>query len=359
MSIASSRYISTLRPPRAKPRRGARVAVLLNANARDVTRRAIETIEGALPDAELFLSRSEEEARRHVAEILARGHDPVLSGGGDGSAVALLNLLREASGAPFPRLGLLKLGTGNGWAGALGARGLEATLARFRDDFAAGRLATERFDLLEVETGDPAARWRLAHFAGFGWDARILNDFNDFWRGSAGLSLALRKSLGGYLVALLTRSWPKESLAYMTAGRAEVEVRAVSGEAFRIDPAGIPRPIDVRKDPILYRGPITVTGCATTEHFGFGFRAHPFARARPRFMSFRAINMAVPSALARLPSLWRGTIRDPRIHDFLAEHVRFEFSRPMPFQLGGDACGERTALAMRVAEPRVDVLRWM
>lgn len=357
MSIAPSR-------PRLAEHRAAvhasRIAILLNANARDVTPRTVETIGRVLPRADLYLSRSEEEARRHVAEIVARGHDPVLSGGGDGSVVTLLNLLRDA-GAPFPRIGILRLGTGNAWASGVNACDLETTLGRLRGDIVGGGLTSERFDLLEVEGprqgGD--RRWRLAHFAGFGWDARILNDFNEIWQGASGFSLAWRKSLAGYLYALFTRSAPREGFLYATRGRAEVEVTVVSGEAYRIDEGGNQRPIEVPADGVIYRGPATVTGCATTEHFGFGFRAHPFARARPRFMSFRVINMAVSSALARLPSLWKGTLRDPRVHDFLVEHVRFRFSRAMPFQIGGDAYGERREVEMRIAEPRVDVLTWL
>jgi diacylglycerol kinase family enzyme len=338
----------------AAPRTRIKIAALLNANARDVSLRTAEKVQRLLPEARVLLSRSREHGEALVDEIIEGGYDPILSGGGDGSAMALINMLRAAPahrcGRPLPRIGLLKLGTGNGWAGAMGARELETTLFRLREDVARGRLPTERFDLVEVEG-------RLGHFAGVGWDGRILNDFNDQWRDKKGIELALRKSLGGYLFALVTRTVPKESWAYLTKGRCEVEVRVLSGEAYAIDAHGRQTRLDVRREPVIYRGTATVTGCATTEHFGFGFRAHPYARARERFMSLRVLNLGVAEGLVKIPRLWAGTLTDPRSdRHFLVQHARMDFSRPMPFQIGGDAHGERRSIEYRVAEETVDLL---
>lgn len=90
-----------------------RVAVVLNANARQVGDWARRAVEETLPSARVFLSRTRAEAERHISEIVSRRHDLVLCGGGDGSAVALINGIRS-HGAALPRIGLLRLGTGNG-----------------------------------------------------------------------------------------------------------------------------------------------------------------------------------------------------------------------------------------------------
>lgn len=333
-----------------------RVAVLLNANARDVGSRARAVVAEALPDADIFLSTTRDEAERHAAEVARRGHELVLVGGGDGTATCLINALR-AVGIQLPRLGLLKLGTGNGWAHQVGARDLRWTLEKLKRDAAAHALVSERFNLIEVEG-------ILAPFAGVGWDARILNDFADLWRGHEGLSLKLRKSLAGYFVAILTRSWPKEARAYRDLGRAQATVRVLGGTSFAVvrgadadSPDELVR-LELHPGDVLHRGPVTITGCATIENFGFGLRAHPFARARRGFMSFRAVDVSVAGALSRLPSLWRGTIRHEGFKDYLVQHVRLELSRPMPFQIGGDAMGERDSIEMKVADAEVDVLSW-
>ena len=54
----------------------------------------------------------------------------MLAAGGDGTAVALVNALARATadGEPFPTVGVLPLGTGNGWAHALGAPKLHRCL---------------------------------------------------------------------------------------------------------------------------------------------------------------------------------------------------------------------------------------
>ncbi len=329
----------------------ARVAVLLNANARQVGEWARSVIRESLPKAAVFLSRTRAEAERHVSEIVRRDDDLVLCGGGDGSAVALINAIRGL-GAALPRIGLLKLGTGNGWARTTGAGALRWTLEKLKRDAARQQVATERFHLLEVEG-------ILAPFAGAGWDARLLNDFVARHRGREGLFLRLRKSLAGYLSALALKSWPEEVAETRRFGRPQVVVRRLGGEAYGVGKGDALRPIGPEDTDVLYRGPVSVTGCATIESFGFGFRAHPFARARRGFMSFRAIDMPVARAVAHLPSLWRGTLRHRGIRDFLVRGgVRFEFSRPVPFQVGGDPMGAREAVDMRVSDVEVDVISW-
>jgi len=69
-----------------------------------------------LPGAKVAVTRSLAEAEAFVTQ-LGEGPAPelLLSGGGDGTAVSLLNAF-ERRGAPMPTLGLLPLGTGNGWA---------------------------------------------------------------------------------------------------------------------------------------------------------------------------------------------------------------------------------------------------
>jgi diacylglycerol kinase family enzyme len=263
--------------------------------------------------------------------------------------VALINMIRRL-GAALPPIGLLRLGTGNGWARVTGAGALRATLEKLKRNAAARAITTERFNLIDVEG-------TLAPFAGAGWDARVLNDFQAGCRGREGFRRRLRQSLAGYLWATVMESWPHDLEENRRYGRPRVTVQRFSGEAYRIGKDDALVPLAPSTD-VLYSGPVGVTGCATIENFGFGFRAHPFARARRGFMSFRVIDMPVARALGHLPSLWQGTLRDRGIRDFLVQGVRFEFSRPLPFQIGGDAMGERRAIDVHVSDVEVDLVSW-
>jgi diacylglycerol kinase family enzyme len=323
---------------------GDGIAVLLNANARAVRRSTVDTIREVLPGAQTFLSRSRDDAQHHVDRIVERGYGLVLCGGGDGSVVTLLNLLRQRVPS-FPRLGLLRLGTGNAWATAMGARGLRWTLGHLRHADPA-RLPIDRFDLVEVEG-------MVTHFAGAGWDARVVNDFNDLMRG---VGLKAGKSVLAYLTALFSKTVPAAALEDFLKGDVEVQMRLLSGPCIRITSEDGEVPMQVEPGTVLHQGSVSVLGCATTEHYGFGFKAFPHARRRPGMMHFRSISMPLAQALVSIPQLWRGTLTGEPLVDYLVQDIEMEFSRPLDFQVGGDAMGKRQRVRMRLADEGVEVV---
>src|SRR4051795_13689255 len=104
---------------------GKGLHIVVNANAKRGGRRIAVQIARALPGASVRLTRSIQEIEGWLRTI----KEPrcILSAGGDGSAVALLNALDRVTpkGEPFPPIGALPLATGNGSAHALGARKLD------------------------------------------------------------------------------------------------------------------------------------------------------------------------------------------------------------------------------------------
>src|SRR4051812_1015476 len=99
------------------------VAVLVNPHARHGSETLGQQIRAILPQARVAVTRTLEDARRWIRDDLAHALPALLlSGGGDGTAVALLNELRGHN-LTVPAFGLLPLGTGNGWARATGAVG--------------------------------------------------------------------------------------------------------------------------------------------------------------------------------------------------------------------------------------------
>jgi len=65
----------------------------------------------------------------------------------------------------------------------------------------------------------------------------------------------------------------------------------------------------------------------------------------------------VHDALWNAARIWRGLDVEGMYEWFVTE-VRMRFSRPMPFQIGGDPMGERTEIVLRAARERVRVVDW-
>lgn len=323
---------------------GDGIAVLLNANAKSVGRSTVDVIREVLPRAHTFLSRSRDDAQRHVDRIVEKQFDLVLCGGGDGSVVTLLNLLRQRS-PTFPRLGLLKLGTGNAWARAMGAKNLRWTLGQLRHQHPS-QMPIDRFDLVEVEG-------ILTHFAGAGLDARIVNDFNELVRG---IGVKAGKSVLAYLTAFFSKTVPAAALEAQLKGAPELEVRLLGGPLVRITREGDEVPMNVEPGTVIHSGQVSVMGCATTEHYGYGFKAFPYARRRPGMMNYRCLNLPIEKAVFMIPQLWQGTLTGEPITDYLLQDVEITFSRAIDFQVGGDAMGKRQKVRMRLADESVEIV---
>ena len=114
------------RPPLASAVRyrtaADRVAVVVNGRAKQVTEELVETLDQIVQSGDLFVSRSLDEGKDIARIIVERGYPTVLTGGGDGTFVQMVSwVVRSAEelGKPFPRFGLLKLGTGNALAWVL------------------------------------------------------------------------------------------------------------------------------------------------------------------------------------------------------------------------------------------------
>jgi diacylglycerol kinase family enzyme len=337
---------------------GRGVAALLNGRAKRVTPRVVRALERALPQALILVSEDFDQARRHARTIVREKPSVVLSGGGDGAICLLLNLLREAGAHPLPPVGVLKLGTGNGWARVSGAPD-QAQLAKVLPQLPRA-LPTSQFDLVEVED-------RLCHFTGVGWDAKILNDYlrNLDRRSSqlvgSRLATRLHKGLGGYLYSVLRYTVPEEWQSLRDGGQPQVLVENRGGPVFFADPQGEPRPLlHPSGGPAgkLYEGPVSVGGCGTTEEFGYGFKGLPLARKKPGFINVRIYDRPVLDAVKAAVSLWRGDHPQPGAHDFFATAVQFTFARPMPFQIGGDGEGMREEITFRVAKETVPIVDW-
>jgi hypothetical protein len=337
---------------------GQGLAAYLNGRAKGVTPKVVRALERALPQAQIFVSSDFDQARRHVQVIAEERPYALLVGGGDGTCARLLNELRRSWEGALPPLGLLKLGTGNGWANAAGSVPFQKHVTLLPK--LPRELPTTRFNLLEVEGS-------LCQFAGVGWDAQILNDYlRNLDKRSSQLFMSrfstwLHMGLGGYFYSLLRITVPEEVLLLLRKGPARVTLENLGEDAFALDATGQPVPWAglQGKDPrILYEGPLSVGGAATTEEWGFGLRSYPFARGKPGYLNLRVYDRPVLEALPNIPHLYAGRFPQPGMHDFFTTHARMTFSRRMPFQIAGDGEGMRQSVEYRLAEQTAGIVDW-
>lgn len=328
--------------------RGGRIAVVVNGNAKSVTAEVIETLDQILDGGDLFVSRRVEESEAIARTLVDRGYGTILTGGGDGTfTVVVTAVVNEARrrGAPLPRFGLLRLGTGNSLAWVLGAskmterggRGLAADLARLRAD------AGSR-DLRLVE-----AEGMLSPFCGFGIDAIMLRDY-----GAVKSILArgpLKRLAPGalsYAVAATTRTIP----GYVFRPTPHCRVVNEGGDAYRIGERGRIVGGPLRKGAILYEGPAKIASVGAIPYYGFGFRFFPYAEDRADRLQLRISKISTAAFVANFRAIWRGDYDDlETTFDYFVDDVTIEMDPPTSFQIGGDVVGERGRVRVRLTEP--------
>lgn len=334
-----------------------KVAVLLNANARKVDARVVKSLSHAVPGEDLFLSRSELDARRIVQSVLERRYPMVFTGGGDGTFMGFINeFLRQTesrgrfSGQRLPRFGVLKLGTGNALANYVNASstrgdGILQDVVRAK----AGDVTGYRgLDLVMVDG-------QRTPFAGLGVDGKLLNDY--IWvkeNLGKGFFKRMMTGSGGYFSAVAFKTVPH----YLTHSTwVECEVTNTSTQAaYRLGPNGKPVGEPLAPGEVLFRGRLMMAGAATMPYYGYGFRMFPFAGQRRGMMHVRLGQVPTTAILANLPKLWEGRWFPEGIHDFHAKEVTIKFERPMPFQVGGDAAGYRETVKLSVAPETVELV---
>lgn len=337
---------------------GHGLAILVNANAKRGGRRIAVQTARFLPGANVKLTRTLEEVTTWLREVLPTKPAVVLSAGGDGTAIALVNALARVvpENEPLPPIGMLKLGTGNAWANVLGAPKLAGSLAILR---ALGDreepLPLRRFGLVDVAYPQEPGLGTLAHFAGAGWDAEILNDYKEQLEQSKGPPRFFAKSVYGYLSAMLTRTAPKS----IVLGRPHVLIENLGDEVYTVDRTGaIARVEGAKRGTVLWDGLMSVAGAATCPEFGYHFRAYPFAERLLGMINVRVFDRSTFGGIMSIPKLWTGAHPLRGMHDWFTTAARFTFSRPMAIEVGGDALPPRRTVEMRVSPREARVLDW-
>lgn len=330
------------------------VAVLLNANARRVTPRVVRALSHVVPQGDLFLSRSELDGRRIAQQVVDRGYQTVFLGGGDGTVACFLNEIisevqrrRAYLSTPMPRFGVLKLGTGNSVASLVKASsprgdGILDDVLRARSGEVPG---TRAIDLLLIDG-------KRAPFAGLGVDGQLLNDYIAVKNTFADSPFKwLLSGPGGYFTSVALKTVPH----YLTHSTSvDCEVVNQGSVAWRMGADG--KPVETfGPGATLFKGPLMMAAAGTVPFYGYEFKMFPFAGKRRGMFDLRLGHLGTAKILSHLPSMWNGTWFPDGLHDFLASDVTIRFSRPMPFQMAGDAEGYREELRVQTAAETVEL----
>src|SRR4051812_14447589 len=208
-----------------------RVAVILNNNARGVRPEGVERLGRLVPQRDLYISESLEHSREIARTVVERAYDGVLFGGGDGTFVQCLSdIAGEARNldVPLPGVGVLRLGTGNALADALGAS--RPTLDGLVKDLRRARSAAYSDKTLPLLTIDG----KLTPFAGCGLDAQILDDFGNLGEAIDALAGPHASKIGAgarYALTVALRSTPR----FLMTQIPQLEIINTGGPAYRID----------------------------------------------------------------------------------------------------------------------------
>lgn len=327
------------------------LAIVLNKNAKSVTRATQRLIQRLHPEADVYISESKDHGTEIAHKIVDMGYRTVATGGGDGTFVQCLSDVydycesKPGSCEP-PRFFVLKLGTGNATAAAFGASaptrvGLRRDLERARQSSFSRPLP-----VLEVEG-------KRSPFAGCGLDAHVLQDYfasRDMLQKSPFKALATGNP--GYAISVGSRTLPR----YLLKSKQEIVVRNIGGPAYRIKHRG--RLLErVETGEEIYRGVITIATASTIPYTGLNMRLFPYARMRDDKFQFRVSSASAMETLFALPRIWKGTYESPTIEDYLADRIEIRSAddRQLPLQIGGDLAGTRDRIEIALSTSQVEM----
>lgn len=321
-----------------------RYAVLLNARAKRWTGKLHEAVSRWVPAKDLFLTDDFRQAHKTVERILSSGvYEVIFTGGGDGTIVYLMNAIEDfiASGRlareDAPPVGVLRMGTGNAIATYLECRDVVDDLRAL-----SGGSPIVVYDVHMVGTSEG-----FVPFAGFGWDATILNDYDGFKESVRETALEnIATGLGGYAASILTRSIPS------ALGSERKQARIVSnGHAMRIHPETGEVLDEYFDGDLMYEGVVDQLAASTIPYWGFNVRMFPYCTKHPGYFELRAYHGGIRNILKTVPlRFWEGDFGEHECGDFLCQDLSVEIlNGAMSYHVAGDPGGFERAVRWTIS----------
>ena len=314
---------------------------MLNANAKRWTGELHQSVLRWVAAKDLFLTDDFRQAERTVDRLVSEDYEAIFTGGGDGTIVYLMNAIEDrirngkVKRDEAPPVGVLRMGTGNAIATWL-------ECGEIVDDL---RILRSGAPLVVYETNMIESAGRSFPFAGFGWDAFILNDYDAFKAAVRNTAVEnFATGLGGYATSIVSRTIPR----VVREGSSRIRITALD-HAIEIDANG-GSVREFEADEVMFEGPVKIASCSSIPFWGFNIRMFPNAASRPGYFQVRTFNGRVGSILAHLPSFWRGEVTDGT-HDFMCKHVRVEvLEGALAYQVAGDPEGREKVVEWKITE---------
>ncbi len=316
-----------------------RAVAIINRNARRLRGRLPDELERALPGGVRF-TVSLDDARDRIRAEIRRGVDLIVLGGGDGTLVMGLALVAEACrgfAKPEPAIGMLRLGSGNAIADAVGAG----------DDVAAdlGRLVRGQSVWRQLAMVDVLGV--RAPFVGLGIDSQLLEDQAAFGRVVDRVPVV--RGLGGgarYALSVALRSIPR----FATAARPTATVTNLGAPAIEMARGG-PTGRTIGADRELWSGTCTLVAGATIPYFGFGLKMFAFSDARAGRFHLRCGDGGLIEVLRHVPAAFRGEYFSDHTADFLCDRVAIDLDRETAVEAGGELLGRHRHIELGLTAP--------
>lgn len=320
-----------------------RAAFLFNKNAKSVTAFLKTNDAKIIPKKDLYLSSDLQEARQNIKKIIDNGYAYVFCGGGDGTAVFVINELNKLSKKipenQIPQIGVLKLGTGNALANVLNAHAPKEDITHIING---KKLKPLLVSMVETKEG------KLAPFAGIGYDGEIMNDFESIKK--IFFNSPLRKvfsSVLGFGIAGAFKTLPR----HLKKTKNTIVLKS-NFEAYRIvKTKRADEEIFIPAGKVLYEGDSPFICVGSIPYIGYGFKLFPFASKRPGYIHLRVFNVPLLVGISNIyPALWHGYFRHAKLYDFLVRDVEITSQMPLPYQFAGDAMGYKKSLYFKTSE---------
>ena len=281
-----------------------------------------------------------------VQSVVDDCYDLVITGGGDGTVLhtidTVLRRIETKSYSHCPRFAVLRLGTGNAIAYYLGSENPKENL-----------LSLDRATLHSLHLF--AANGHRSTFGGFGWDARILQDYDNFKKHLGGnpITAPIMKTLAGYFAVAFGRTIPQLMLKREVQ---QLRVTNQGAQAFQLSPDGTVIN-EFGPGAVLFDGETQVGCFGTIPYFGYRMKILPFATHKPGYIHLRLMNIDPIAAAGRLRSVWAGELQHPGLTDLLVSQAHLQFEDKTPMHLSGDFLGGIDNLNLS-ASPPVECLKF-
>jgi hypothetical protein len=308
-----------------------RAAAIVNGTARRLRDRLRSQLVRALPGA-VAVTRSLDEAREAIRAEVARGVDLLVLGGGDGTVVMGLTLIEEAcrgAGCPEPAIGVLRLGSANAIADAVGATGdAAADLSRL----ARGEGTWRSMSMIRV-------LGVRAPVVGIGAAAQVLEDREAVDRFVERVPIARRLAgdAARSALSMVLRSVPRIA----ATSRPRAAIANLGSPAIELV-RGEPTSRALSRGETLWSGPCALIAGATIPHFA-AMRPNRF-RIRCGDTSVRALLRGTPGALRERAPAGAGA-------DFLCDHVQIQLDAEAAVEAGGELLGRHREIELAIGNP--------